>query len=83
MLDFKYAIDLPIAQPPQPDLVVTWENRDQILGLLRQSNRICEEIQNLWNATSQGKRLSQEDTDWFVELLARQARLNDKLGQIE
>jgi len=83
MLDLKCAIDLPLAQPPQPDLVVTWENRDQILGLLRQSTRLCEEIQNLWNGTSQGKRLSQEDTDWFVELLGRQARLHDKLGQIE
>lgn len=83
MLDLKSVIDFPIAQPPQPDLVVTWENRDQIIGLLRQSNRLCEEIQNLWNGTGKGKRLSQEDADWFVELLARLVQLNDELGQIE
>lgn len=83
MLDLKRVIDLPIAQPPQPDLVVTWENRDQIIGLLRKSSRICEEIQNLWNGTGNGKRLSQEDADWFAELLARQVQLHDELGQIE
>ncbi|QFY62642.1 hypothetical protein FZ934_19860 (plasmid) [Rhizobium grahamii] len=63
------------------DVIVTWENHDEIVELFRRANSVSVQISELWQI-KKGGRLSQEDVDFLADLMSLQARLSKTLSQV-
>ncbi|MBX5194095.1 hypothetical protein HJB82_01945 [Rhizobium sp. NZLR10] len=66
----------------EPTVVVTWENRAQIIGIMNSALQMSQEFQQLWNSSGETGRLSQDDTDRLVELLRKIGDLNEMLMRL-
>lgn len=76
-----YPCDLPADDSDTSDVVVTWENHDEIVELFRRANSVAVQISELWQL-KKGGRLSQDDVDFLTELMGLQARLSKTLSQV-
>ena len=47
-------------------VVATWENRAQIIEIMRSAREMSQELQDLWNKSGGLGRLSQDHTDQLV-----------------
>ncbi|PDT07337.1 hypothetical protein [Rhizobium sp. M1] len=63
-------------------VVATWENRAQIIDIMRSVRGMSQELQDLWNKSGGMGRLSQVDTDRLVELLRDIGDLNEMLMRL-
>ncbi|ANL37861.1 MULTISPECIES: hypothetical protein [Rhizobium] len=63
-------------------VVATWENRAQIIDIMRSAREMSQELQHLWNKSGGMGRLSQDDTDQLVELLREIGDLNEMLMRL-
>ncbi len=76
-----YPSNLPTDDLDTSDVIVTWENHDEILELFRRANSVSVQISELWQL-KKGGRLSQEDVDFLADLMSVQARLSKTLSQV-
>ena len=60
-------------------VVATWENRAQIIEIMRSAREMSQELQDLWNKSGGLGRLSQDHTDQLVQLLRDISNLNEML----
>ncbi|MDK4724674.1 hypothetical protein [Rhizobium phaseoli] len=63
-------------------VVATWENRGQIIDIMRSARDMSQELQHLWNKSGGMGRLSQDDTDQLVKLLRDIGDLNEMLMRL-
>jgi len=77
-----YSCEFPSIHVELSQVVVTWENHNQIFELLRRANSIALQIADLWEATK-NSRLSQDDVDFLTGLMAIQAQLAKALSQAD
>lgn len=63
-------------------LITTWENRSEILEIMRKAVHVSQEMQYLWSGSGCTNRLTQEDTDQLVGLLDQMGDLGEKLSSL-
>jgi len=77
-----FSCELPSIHAELSQVVVTWENHNEIFELFRRANSISLQIADLWQATK-SRRLSQDDVDFLTGLMAIQAQLAKALSQAD
>jgi hypothetical protein len=67
---------------PERTLITTWENRSDIIEIMRKAVHFSLDVQNLWDCSGSMGRLNQSDTDALVGLLVEIGDLNEKLSRL-
>jgi hypothetical protein len=81
MFMLKREPDMMIAMA-EGTLITTWENRSEILEIMRKAVHVSQEMQHLWTCSGCSNRLTQEHTDELVGLLDQMGDLGVKLSSL-
>jgi hypothetical protein len=70
------------SRPPYT-LITTWENRSELLAIMRNALSLAEQVQNLWERSGQRGHLSQSDTDEMILLLSEMSALSEAARRLD
>jgi hypothetical protein len=77
-----YGCELQSTHAELAQVILTWENHDQIVELFRRASGVALQITDLWEKTK-GSRLEQDDVDFLAGLMAVQAQLAKAVSQVD